>query len=599
MRVNVSELNAECLGVFWETCRLTGLKPSPEGVPLRAERRSESGVKVSRNEEGILVRYSELSLFCRALVKLEGEWEEIPDFETRAVMLDMSRNGVMTPEAAEDFARSAALLGFNRIQFYLEDIYEVPEEPYFGALRGRYTPEEISRVERTANKLGLELMPCIQTLAHFNAPFKWWRYAERIVDCEDILLMDSEESDLFLRHLISAVSRIFSSRNIHIGMDEAFRMCCGKYRALHGRQDSAKVFFRHLEKVYALCREFGLTPAIWSDMAYESAQGERVVLPKELALVYWEYSCTDEEKYFEILEKHRNLFGNEIRFAGCALTHAGVVPDNGNAFRTAPPAVAACRRAGVRDMTVTMWGDDGQECSRWAAIPSLVLWAQLLCGGGTEESELAHRAKISFGAEWADFSAIDRIWSFRADAPFNTAVKYLLYNDPLLGILDSLSGNGSYSEHYRRVASEMAEIRERGSRYAVIFGTYAALCRVLEMKCDLGVRLKSCYEAGNKVALATIRAELPELLVRLQAYRDAHYLQWTKENKIFGFETIDLRVGGLCRRIQTLGERLDGYLSGVLSSLPELEETRLDFTGHGLSDTSMPTYRYMPTPGVL
>lgn len=599
MRVNISELNGECLGAFFETCRFTGLKPSPEGVVLRAEKKLEPGVCVRRSEEGILIRYSELSLFCRALGRLEEEWEETPDFGTRAVMLDMSRNGVMTPEAAEDFARSAALLGFNRIQFYLEDIYEVLEEPYFGALRGRYTPEEISRIEEVSARLGLELMPCIQTLAHFNAPFKWWRYAERIVDCEDILLMDSEESDLFLRHLISSIARIFSSRNIHVGMDEAFRMCCGKYRALHGRQDPAKVFFRHLEKVCALCQEFGLKPAIWSDMAYESAQGERVELPKNLALVYWEYSCTDEEKYFEILNRHRTLFANEVRFAGCALTHAGVVPDNGNAFRTAPPAVAACKRAGVRDVTVTMWGDDGQECSRWAAIPSLVLWGQLLCGGETEESVLTLRAARSFGAEWQDFSAIDKIWRFRKGEPFNTAAKYLLYNDPLLGIFDSLAGDGSYAEHYRRTASELAAIAARGGRYSKLFNTYAALCRALEMKCDLGVRLKNCYDAGNRGGLAALRTELPELLARLQAYRDAHYLQWTEENKIFGFETIDLRIGGLCRRIQTLGERLNGYLSGALAELPELKEARLDFTGQGVPNTSMPTYRYMPTPGVL
>ena len=119
------------------------------------------------------------------------------------------------------------------------------------------------------------------------------------------------------------------------------------------------------------------------------------------------------------------------------------------------------------------------------------------------------------------------------------------------------------------------------------------------MKCDLGVRLKNCYDAGNRGGLAALRTELPELLARLQAYRDAHYLQWTEENKIFGFETIDLRIGGLCRRIQTLSERLNGYLSGALAELPELKEARLDFTGQGVPNTSMPTYRYMPTPGVL
>ena len=62
------------------------------------------------------------------------------------VMLDMSRNGVMKPEQVKEFALTVKKLGYNMIQLYTEDTYEIPEEPYFGYLRGRYSQEELKNI---------------------------------------------------------------------------------------------------------------------------------------------------------------------------------------------------------------------------------------------------------------------------------------------------------------------------------------------------------------------------------------------------------------------------------------------------------------------
>ena len=59
------------------------------------------------------------------------------------LMLDMSRNSVMAPEEVKHFADVAKKLGYNMLQLYTEDTYEIPEEPYFGYLRGRYTQAEM------------------------------------------------------------------------------------------------------------------------------------------------------------------------------------------------------------------------------------------------------------------------------------------------------------------------------------------------------------------------------------------------------------------------------------------------------------------------
>ena len=62
------------------------------------------------------------------------------------VMLDMSRNAVMRPEEVKHFAKLLRSFGYNMIQLYTEDTYEVDNEPYFGYMRGRYTKAQLADI---------------------------------------------------------------------------------------------------------------------------------------------------------------------------------------------------------------------------------------------------------------------------------------------------------------------------------------------------------------------------------------------------------------------------------------------------------------------
>ena len=52
---------------------------------------------------------------------------------------------------------------------------------------------------------------------------------------------------------------------------------------------------------------------------------------------------------------------------------------------------------------------------------------------------------------------------------------------------------------------------------------------------------------------------------------------WDSESKIFGYEVLDIRLGGLLSRMETAQRRLKNYLTGRLDKLPELEEARLPY----------------------
>ena len=148
-------------------------------------------------------------------------------------MLDMSRNGVMKPEQVKTFAHTLKTFGYNMLQLYMEDTYEIPGEPYFGYMRGRYTQEELKDIVSHCESMGVEVIPCIQTLAHLKTIFHWNVYAE-IRDIDDILLAEEERTYILIENMFKALRPCFTSEYIHIGMDEAHMLGLGKYLDKHG-----------------------------------------------------------------------------------------------------------------------------------------------------------------------------------------------------------------------------------------------------------------------------------------------------------------------------------------------------------------------------
>ncbi len=70
----------------------------------------------------------------------DGEpYREQTAFDRFGIMLDCSRNAVMTVEHCKKWLRQLALMGYNVAMLYTEDTYELPGEEFFGYLRGRYT----------------------------------------------------------------------------------------------------------------------------------------------------------------------------------------------------------------------------------------------------------------------------------------------------------------------------------------------------------------------------------------------------------------------------------------------------------------------------
>ena len=71
--------------------------------------------------------------------------------------------------------------------------------------------------------------------------------------------------------------------------------------------------------------------------------------------------------------------------------------------------------------------------------------------------------------------------------------------------------------------------------------------------------------------------ELGAIRLQLQEFYRAYRRLWMKENKGFGFEILDARIGGLIGRTETVEEVLKDYMEGKTDRIYELEEERIDF----------------------
>lgn len=498
------------------------------------------------------------------------------------VMIDCSRDAVYSAETLKEYFGLLRKMGYTYVQLYTEDVYEVEGEPYFGYLRGRYTKQELKELDAAARANGLELVPCIQTLAHLGGIARWYEYSKECIDLGDILLAGEERTYELIEKMFQTCAECFTSRRINIGMDEAHMVGLGKYLDRHGYENRSKILLKHLTRVAQIAAKYGFSPMMWSDMFFRLfnngqyyctgnvPQEVTSLVPKNVTLVYWDYYSTDRGHYDGMIAAHKQ-FENPVVFAGGDSGWYGFAPHNRYAVRAWRAAMGSCTENGVEDVFVTCWKDDGAECSLFATLPVLFSAAEY-ARGNFDEEVIAEKFRRFAGVSMEDFFALDEV-NLDAESPVNPC-KYMLYSDPFLGIFDrTVSGDG------RRFAAVREKLRAgaKSVRYGYLFKTLMALCGVLEIKYDLGVRTRRAYGADDRAALTALVADYKELEKRLKIFYRLFLAQRERECKPNGFEKQDIRLGGLMQRVAHCRNVLSQYLAGRRKAIPELEEAILPF----------------------
>lgn len=134
-------------------------------VVVICEQSDQNQVKVSFDHNEGHITYKRPNHFFRAFGLFvqhvqAGETkftiEETPQFDTVGPMFDLSRNAVMKVDRFKEMIRMLAVMGFDSAMLYMEDTYEVKQEPYFGYMRGRYSYDELKELDDYAHRFGIE-----------------------------------------------------------------------------------------------------------------------------------------------------------------------------------------------------------------------------------------------------------------------------------------------------------------------------------------------------------------------------------------------------------------------------------------------------------
>ena len=561
------------------------------GVPLNwhVEAREAEELTLSLSGDTLTVCAPDLSgagrgLFQAACALKEGR--EIPRLTQRrhiascGMMLDMSRGGVMTVEAVKRMIDAQAALGLNLMMLYTEDTYPVAGYPYLGYLRGRYTEAELRELDDYAASSGVELVPCIQTLAHLEQ-FLQWSESTPLKDNDTCLLADEPKVYDFIRAELESVSRIFRSRRIHIGMDEAHGIGLGKYYALHGPTDRFALLTRHLNRVVDMCQSLGLKPIMWSDMFYRLGSAKNdyydpdarvpesaVANIPQVALCYWDYYHQDESFYTGMLEGHRRM-GKEVVFAGGLWTWSGFLPQVKRTEATSFPALRACLKAGVNTVLATLWGDDGCETDYRLTLNQLPIYAEHCWLGDACTPEECHRqGERLTGLPQGVYEAMG---AFYPNAEDLRPGKMLVYADPLYPLLEGLWDLTGYAESLDKAAAVLAG-RPEDPRCV-----YAGLLLTIARKKLAWISaLRPAYVRGDRAEVSRMaREELPALRALYERLLTVWRDQWEEARKRNGWETPCARLGAVMARLDDVQHALLRWAEGQTDRVDELEEQPL------------------------
>ena len=510
------------------------------------------------------------------------EYDRQRRMETMSFMIDSSRNAVRTIETLKEVIKYLAILGFNELQIYTEDTYHIDDEPYFGTFRGKYSKEELMFVVDYAALFAIEVVPCIQTLAHLNAITCKPHYYE-IWDCNDILLVDNEKTYELIEKMFKTLREIFPSKKVNVGLDEAHMLGLGRYLDEHGYLDRYSIFVRHLNRVNEIARKYDFDAMMWSDMFfrigskgnyYGNGKIEQNVIddvPNNITLCYWDYDHTTKKEYQRMFRRHK-LFNNNIRFTTATWNWMGLAPNYKRTDLVVKAAIKACKEEGINEYMLTSWGDNGSESSYLTSIPTLFESSAMIY---EDSNELLFKAIFNLSIK--EFKRIDLLNRAHLNGHYVVNPgKYLLFNDYFCGMFDCHT-NESYKEYYQNVWKMMKRLKKKTLIGKEYFQSLETLAQILTLKCRIGVEMREAYQQKNNQFLQEKVVDLEQIIKLIDHFINDFRIQWHHENKTYGFDVQEIRLGGLKERSISCLNTLRNYLSGNINSILELEEKTLPF----------------------
>lgn len=561
-------------------------------LTIKSEPHNKQGFEISKVGSDVLIKHSEDHYFYNAMAyvlmnqdKKVYNYSNGSKIKRTGIMLDTARNAVPKIKTIQSYIQMMSLLGFNYLELYVEDVFEVIDEPKIGYMRGKYSINDLKNLDSYAKSYGIELVPCIQTLAHLERIFMHDTYAS-IHDIEDVLLVGAEKTYELIENMVKTCRLAFGSNRINIGMDEAFRLGLGAYLAKHGYQTKTEIMLAHLDKVTKILDKYDYHGMMWADMFFQMSGGnyhldeieitEEIIkrVPENITLIFWEYYDTTFSKYDNKFKQVRRMT-NDYAFAGGAWKWVGFSPLNEFSIKAMAVSIAACQKHEVNDYLVTLWGDDGAEASHYSIVPSLIYASQAFYSH--EDINKVHNdfSLLLSNYTFKELMTLDTLNSLNNIVDVKNPSKYLLFDDILMGRLD-YPVSKEFSMLYKDKTITLEKLSIKSSKFNYLFETQFRLSDVLTLKTELTNSLYNAYKTNNRLALSELLPAFDLLIKKMNIFYQAFTTQWHIENKAYGFEVQNYRIGGLISRVSYIKDLVSKYVKEEIDQIEALEEKVMD-----------------------
>lgn len=568
-----------------------------------------TGIHIQRNGDQARLTYGSTAELMHGAALLCGQSrkatqfdiQQQPRFEVMAAMLDVARNGVPTVAMIKQIIRRLASMGYNELWLYLEDLFEIPEAPYFGRGRGRYQQTELHEIALYGDRFGVTIVPAVQTLAHLHNALKWDAHAA-VKDTDDTLLVGAPATKDFLTNLLRAASAPFTTNKIHVGMDEAYQLGRGRYLDQNGFTDQEKLILQQLQLVVSLTQKLGLKAYMWSDLWFTFASSKHEMYDPDVHFdpafkaslppvgqVYWDYYHEDEQTYRERFAQHFEL-SDDVAFAGGIWTWSALAPNQSKMLATIDAGLKAAKASGVQQVVATMWFDDGAEVPFSAAWYGLQAFATYQYYEDVTPAMIDTEYTMTQGEDTTFYRLLDQFDNFtgKVNVDADNVSKLILYEDLMLQRYRSNLAVIDVETQYQDLMTKLDQVHVHQENqlmvtfYKKLAQTILVKQRALKAVATLGDSDSTQSQADSaRAAVTSCQHALEQLL------RDFRAL-WQQQRRGNGFEVIDVRLGGQIARCETVIWRIDEWLAGR-DDLAELREPLLPMdkhnnglVGHGL-----------------
>ena len=541
-------------------------------VTFSIEQKDINGFIISRENNEIHLIYGDLHYLFAGIESLligKKNYQLKPKFKRLGIMIDCARNGVPNVSALKRFVVNASFLGYSYVGLYLEDCLEVNNEPLFGYMRGRYTKSEIKEICEFSNMFGIEIIPYIQTLAHMENLFHHYSYVVDAKDVGNILKIGNERTYQIIENIISTLMEAYPFKRIHLGMDEAFLLSCGS----NGHDGLQEKLTNHVKRVCEICDKYHVMPSVWDDMIYQHNLQD---LPSNLSFTCWNYSKKTKEDYQQYFDKV--YFKNDTSsFTTSVHKFYGYAPLQEYSRTIYTPAIEAAEGY-FSDLFVSLWSDDGAECTFNAVWYCLIDIAYKCRGNKFKDSDLNKTSKLITNYKMDELFALDlpnKVFDGVMKTPINPS-KYLLFEDPFYGN-EEFSGHDIYLPYFKNAQKVLSHLGKRKSPFAYQFQLEAQLSQTLFDKCLLQKKILNAYNNKNKEQLKSLIKDIKVIQKDIKKLYQLVETFWNIDYKPFGFEVQTIRLMGVYHRLDYCAKQIEAYLKWQISKIEELEAVHLNY----------------------